>query len=369
MRIVVLIGSVFVLILSLLFIVSIEEKSTVPKVTARPIASVSVIEVEAKTHKANLYATVMLEAKEKIKMFSFLSGDIVFRSEKLIEGGMVNKGEKLLALESVEHVVALNEAKYRVDEAKYEYLKEDKRHKQALKDWRRLGTAKPSNLALNIPQRNFAKSNLVFAKSLLKQKEMNLKKTVVRSPFSGFIITNEVNTLLAVNQGDMLFEIASNRVLQGSIELSAREWNLLEKGWKKSQVNVERLKDKVQTTAQLIHGGMYLESNHYKLYFTLKDKTFRFGDFVKVSLPTKGISNSINIPLRAVTPNGLVWYVDDNNRLQNFTALEVIYQKKSAIVTLPLKSEVTYGDKWKIVTIPLSSFHRGIKVAPMVKSR
>jgi len=371
-RVIYLIIAFAMLAMSVLFLLNIEEEKLESKVISKPLIKVMVQTKVASNHNSFIQTVSKLQAKEIKKVVSGVDGTIVYESKQLKLGKYIKKGETLLKIDNNSYKVALNESKYRLLEAKYELLKEDKKYKQALRDWEKIekkSTSKVSDLALNIPQLNLAKANVALAKNVVTQAKIILRKTIIKAPISGYITAKFIDNSHYINQASELFTIQSNETLIGEVELNQKQWSLLIPNWKNLAVKITDTQTKKSAKATLTHGGGYIDesSNLYKLFFEVDKSDFVAGDFVQLDLPIKVIKNSIKISSTAMDGDGVVWYVDANNTLRNFITKKYNYNQEDIIISLPNREnfEKPYPLKWSIVVTPLSSFFQGIKVYPI----
>jgi len=358
--------SLLLFLFSLLFLLEADEEKSVSNVTTKAIQKVSIVSREVKSHSAYMYVNTQLRFKDIKTVHALVEGEITFTSNKLLEGRFVNQGEIMVVVDSSLYKVALYEAKYKLFEAEYELSKQEKKHLQATRDWNKIESNpndKISDLALNLPQLNLAKANLALAKSSLKHAQKMLNSTTIKAPISGYITRKLIHNATHINQSDELFEISSNEKMVAKIDLSSKQWNMLADEWRGSKVEIQSLSTNSNALATLVYGGDYMRKNLYRLYLEVQDTNLLVGDFIQIKLPTKTIENSIKIPTNAISDNALVWYVDEDNMLQNFKSEKTFYNSDS--VLLSIANDKINQKKWKIVPMPLSTFFKGMAVFPI----
>jgi multidrug resistance efflux pump len=125
---------------------------------------------------------------------SEVSGRIEQVSEKFVAGGLLQKGEVILKIDSSEYALAVEQAKARLAGREAQYAQERARSQQALKEWELTG--KPASqapaLALRKPFLQEAEANVESAKADLKQAEQKLSRTIIRAPYTAMVKTRQV---------------------------------------------------------------------------------------------------------------------------------------------------------------------------------
>lgn len=123
-----------------------------------------------------------------------LSGDIVFLSPYFNNNLIFNEGDTLLRIDSSDYSIARVNAKFKLDEAELEYLKQkaiSSRTENELEEYN--PSSNVSDLAKNKPQLEKAQSLLNAAKANYEKAELDLKETVFLAPFKGRIINSSAN--------------------------------------------------------------------------------------------------------------------------------------------------------------------------------
>jgi len=360
--------SIFILLLiTTLIIIEEDQVNIETKEEKNFYPSVSIMEIEAKMHKGKIKVFSEIKPRWFVDLKAHVSGKVLELNKNALEGKRVKKGEVLLKIESSRYKNQLDEAYQYLEEAELELLLEKKKSNTALNDWKLSKIEqKPTDLALNLPQIKIAQKKLQSAKSRVVMATKDLEYTIIEAPFSGFLTKRSVNLGQTISQGDSLFEILDDQTLDIVLSLGEKQWDLIDKDFSKNEVNIFNEKNKKIASGKLSHGGEYIDpkTRQYKLFIELstKDNLALAGEFVNVQIQGKEFDNVLKIPQSAYTRDGIVWYVDEENKLQNFQGEILFYMDKWLIVKKPNLA----SNSFKIALNPLSSFIESKLVEPKI---
>jgi len=360
--------SIFILLLiTTLIIIEEDQVNIETKEEKNFYPSVSIMEIEAKKHKGKIKVFSEIKPRWFVDLKAHVSGKVLELNKNALEGKRVKKGEVLLKIESSRYKNQLDEAYQYLEEAELELLLEKKKSNTALNDWKLSKIEqKLTDLALNLPQIKIAQKKLQSAKSRVIMAKKDLEYTIIEAPFSGFLTKRSVNLGQTISQGDSLFEILDDQTLDIVLSLGEKQWDLIDKDFSKNEVKIFNEKNKKIASGKLSHGGEYIDptTRQYKLFIELstKDNLALAGEFVNVHIQGKEFDNVLKIPQSAYTRDGIVWYVDEKNKLQNFQGEILFYMDKWLIVKKPNLA----SNSFKIALNPLSSFIESKLVEPKI---
>jgi multidrug efflux pump subunit AcrA (membrane-fusion protein) len=182
MGVAIICGFVMFIILSLQPEKQATAKNVDSKVAGMPV-SVRSIKPEVHSAVVKSFGEVVPLWKTTIK--SQVDGQILFLSDKLRVGNIVEQGELLAQIEKSDLEMQVAEAKNRLAAAKVVLLKEEREASQAHRNWEQSNIkGKPeSPLVLHKPQLEAAQSELGAAKAALARAKTLLRYTDVRAPF------------------------------------------------------------------------------------------------------------------------------------------------------------------------------------------
>ena len=328
---------------------------------------VSVVSVTPGSHSGYIEAFAEITPRWQTVLSAQVDGEIITMSPLTLVGQRVAKGDLLLAIESREYQAQLHEAQEALAQAQLQFLQEQKRAQLAYDDWQLSGMeGQPTSLALNKPQLDLAKKSVAAAEARIKAAQQQLNYTQVRAPFSGYVRQRQVSLGQTIAAGEPLLELIGDGVQDITVALTEQQWRLLgvasEFNESKLVANLYADNDDLIATAVVQRGGAYVdpETRQYQLHLTVDtaESHLPSGLFVQVRLPTLPATQSLSVPAGSLTQDGNVWYVDDDERLQRFTADLLFYHQGRPIVAAPDTTVTT----WRIATLPLASFLPGLAV-------
>ncbi len=171
------------------------ELGTLVEVT--PVArSIQTVQVEAR-------GTV--RAAQRLNVQSQLNGEVTWVNDKLVPGGLIEKGEVLFRIQARDFRIAVDQRKNSVAQAEAQVRMEEGQQRVAKKEWELFQSGSDSatdpSLALRAPQKRVADVSLDAANSQLEQAKLNLSRTAVRAPFNLMVETENLEIGQLVGPG------------------------------------------------------------------------------------------------------------------------------------------------------------------------
>jgi RND family efflux transporter MFP subunit len=326
--------------------------------------SLDVIRVNAKTRPR---WTIALKAQ--------VNGVCISVTDKALAGRRVEKGDLLLVIESSTYMAQAHEAEAALSEARLNLMLANREYALASEDWKRSGISKkPSKLALNLPQLRHAEQVVDAAEARLVAARKKLDYTQIRAPFSGQVTARQISPGQSVSEGEELLQLIGQDRYEIIVSLSQSQWNRLAENWSGLQVPVANSAGDALGLATIKHGGGYIDpkTNSYKLFLEVDSSRYPnvvAGEFVRLQLPGRTLHETLSLPATALTRDGFIWYVDDQDYLQRFRTAALFYHDHEVVIRAPA-TDITgedYPANWRIATTPLASFVAGTKVRPTGK--
>ncbi len=160
----------------------------------RPQVAVETKLIRAVTQPVSIQSFGLVQPRTQITLLSQVSGKVIAVSPSFRSGGYFSKGEILLQIDPVDYQVLVDVAEGEVVDAELALAEENARVRQAKKDWDKIGGRdSASELALRTPYLKAAQARLTTAKAHLTQANINLERTHIRAPFSGRILSKQVD--------------------------------------------------------------------------------------------------------------------------------------------------------------------------------
>lgn len=162
-------------------------EASVGKPRSESALLVSVQELSRRDFSIELRSYGELQAQRYAQVQALVSGQIQWLSPDFEVGGYVEKGQVLLKLDQADYRLALQQAQSDLAAAELALAEEEARSRQAARDWSKSSAQPDNEYALRKPQLRAAKASLETAQARLVNAQLNLERTQVKSPFTGFI--------------------------------------------------------------------------------------------------------------------------------------------------------------------------------------
>ncbi len=187
-----------ILVLSIAATVTLIKSRTKPERTAPENRGVlvSVEKAQTATRTIDVRGQGEVTPARTVVLQPRVQGEVIWVSEKLVEGGVVQKGEPLVKIDRSDYQIAVEQSKTAVASAEAQITLEEGQQKVAKKEWELFkkdvdGNADPG-LALRGPQKRIAEVNLKSAESQLKRAQLDLRRTTIRAPFNAYVRSESV---------------------------------------------------------------------------------------------------------------------------------------------------------------------------------
>ena len=346
----------------LIFLSMVEDTVDVKQTAVQPPAQIVSIEVaKVKPETAEVGAFAEVQPRWSAELRSTVSGRVTKVLPSALAGEPVQAGTTLITIENSQYVAQLSAAELTLKETNLALLKAQNATLLARNEFKRTGKKPPNDLALHIPQLEIAKSAVTSAKARVLAAKRQLDEATIIAPFSAFVTKRYVSPGQTVNAGDPLVKLADNTTFELVVELGRNDWALLKKPIAGLDARVHDQDGKFIAQAKIRQGGGFLDetTRQYKVFLEVKKngaEKLLSGDFTQVLLPGITVPNALDISASALTQEGYIWYLDDQDRLQRI-APQVLFRRDDRIVIrAPQKAEV-----WRIAITPLASFLPGQK--------
>jgi len=323
---------------------------------------------------ADISAYVAVQPRWQTEIRAAVSGRIVTVHETALAGTRVAAGAPLISIGKTRYQAGVGDAALRLEEAKLALVRAKNKVVLTRRQHQRTGRKAPSDLALHIPDRRIAELAVGAAAAQLATARQKLADTDITAPFSGFVTERMVSPGQTVGEGDPLLRLADDRQFEMTVELNRRDWNLLDHPVAGKSARLLATTGEEIAPAVIRQGGGFLneKTRQYRLFLSVAapEQTGRLlaGDFLRVSLPGRYLTDTLTIPETALARTGHVWSVDDRDRLVRFQPDILFRRGDRIIIAQPDRPDrpdgVETGGIWRIVVTPLASFLPGQKISP-----
>ncbi|MDD7910829.1 efflux RND transporter periplasmic adaptor subunit [Pseudovibrio exalbescens] len=338
---------------------------------SRPL--VSVVPANITRHQGYVSVFAEVDPRWSIDLKARVSGTVRSVSMQALAGKRVTKGTQMVRLEQAPYNAELANAQYELANAEFTLRQKRNKSRIAENDWRASRpNENPPEMAIHLPEVQVAESAVEAAKRRVASAQYDVDSTTITAPFDGIITSRSVSIGQSVSAGDTLFTLLDDSQLDIHVSLDARQWALLDKRWSDSRARILDESGAFIGTATVQSGGGFLdrESRRYQLFLEVdgtENQGALPGQFVTVALPGQAVDNTLEIPESALTPNGFVWYADENDLLRRFEA-RALFRNDGHVVVRPPENLVEEGSL-RVLVMPMAAYLPGQKVKPVLEER
>ena len=335
---------------------------------------VSVRSIEVNSHPATVTALGEVVPLWQTTIKAQVNGQIVFLSRRLQAGNIFKQGELLVKIEksSFEMQVAL--ARSSLARAEANMLMEDREAREAQKNWKRSGIEgdPESPLVLREPQLTVARSEISAAQAELAHAETLLGYTEIRAPYDSIVVQRVVNPGETLFAGEEVATLYSMETAEVSVYLSAAQWNLISAAIDETQVTLTDAQQQATWKARIVRESRRLSrDSRMRTVFLEVEQPLRQaspllpGTFVRAEIKGTEVPDLLCIPEAALTKQGIVWFVDSENRLSAWRAEPMFYGSGVVYVRAPEAVEQSV----RVAISPNTSFVSGLAIQPVEDSK
>ncbi|GAB4300792.1 MAG: efflux RND transporter periplasmic adaptor subunit [Methylophaga sp.] len=340
-----------------------------------PAPEVSVIPVKTDSYAAEIEAFGAAEAHYAMTLTAQVAGQVEQVSERFEAGQRLSAGDWMARLENSDYQAAVESARQTLAQAEVDLLEEERMGLQALAEWQASGLeGEPdSDLVLRKPQLNAAQRAVAQAKASLKSAEKDLAQTTIKAPFDALVTDRMIAPGSFVQVGTEVASLYSTDRVEIAVALSARDWqnlpsiSTLDSGkWPVSLTSVE---DNRQWSGHVLRAEQHLDGDtRQRALIVAVDAPFDQspvlfpGTFVRANIEGRLIEGLWKLPSSALSQRGEIWYIDDKQTLQKFTAT-ALFSKEGYIFVKPPADFL--NQTVSVLTHPLNSYLQGMAVTPL----
>ncbi len=345
----------------------VRQKKLAPIVTAEKIKPGYV------TIEINGYGTV--NPSKSIDIVPQVSGKVIYVSENMVRGGRFRKDELLIKIEDSDYLAALAMAvaDLKAKQAKLRQLKEESA--AARKEWNDINPGlSPPALLLKLPEIEATEAALEAARASVHRARLDLQRTEIKAPFSGVVMTENVDVGQYLRAGQSVGQIFSDEKVEIRVHLNEKDvgyiripgFNTEEKTGSPAVVETT-IGDNLQKWTGYVERAEIVDEKTRTIpvviavrapYKTLPPLSV--GTFVRVRIKGYTIDRAVLIDKEAIqwTEQGspFVWIVDKEDRLRKRMVNILRSVNGRYIVSRGL------NDGEKVVITPLPVATEGMKV-------
>jgi RND family efflux transporter MFP subunit len=271
----------------------------------------------------------VIPARE-ISLYSQLSGTVAWLSEGFSPGGRIVKGEKLVQLDKTDYALEVKKQHTLVRQLQADLDLEKGKQEVARKEIelmkRTTGkTIKDPSLALREPQMEKAMAMLKSQQIGLEQAELNLRRTLVLSPFNAMVLERSVELGSRITTQNVLARLIGTDAfwIEATVPVNKLHWIKIPglNGTEASQVNV-KLQNGSTANGRVIRllGELNSKSQMARLLVQVDDPLgldqrkgempLLVNSYVSMDFVGSRIDNVVVIPRKTVKDGNRVWLLE-----------------------------------------------------------
>ena len=311
----------------------------------RQIKTAYVKSVENKEIPIILSANGNLVAKNKIEIYSEVSGILKASKKPFKAGTNYNRGETLLSINSDEFYASLQSQKSNLNnlitailpDLRLDYPKEFGKWETYIKGFDMNSTTPKLPVFSSDKEKYFINGRgIVTAYYNVKNLEVRLSKHQIRAPFTGTLTEALVTPGSLVRVGQKLGEFINPSVYEMEVSINSEFADLLKVGNTVALTNLGKSKNYTGKVVR-VNGKVDQVSQTIKVFIDVKHPDLKEGMFLAADLVAKSESNAIEISRKLLVNNKAVYTVK-NDSILTLTTINPVYFNSETVVVKGLKN-------------------------------
>lgn len=322
--------------------------------------TVSAIEVVPQSASSNVTAFGVAKARWPLDVVSPVSGKISALPIDLEPGTTLKQDALLTGIVDTLFRYELSTAQARLSQAELELARY--KHEQYVATQIN-GKQKLNAFGRFEPHVAFAQAELIAAQAQVAFSLQRLADTKIVSPFNAIVLEKYVTPSQWVNEGDVLFKLASTNYLDVSVEIPDESWQRLALNDNKVTANVRSASGKSWlATTRYINPQLNPQTRQRSIVLQVaapfeSNESLQPEQQVNVTFKGKTQHNVVFAPATVLTPDNNVWTVSNGQLL--LESVEVIEEQSDRIMLRFIEAP---EKQRTLVLFPLSSMLAGQKV-------
>ncbi|WAM49976.1 efflux RND transporter periplasmic adaptor subunit [Vreelandella venusta] len=323
---------------------------------------VSVEQVSRGEQPVQIEAYAEVTSRWEVELKAQVSGAVVRVHDRTLAGSRVSEGEPLVVIDDTRYQAERADAERLLREAELEQERAGYATQVARRQFASAREPPPNDLALHLPQRHIADAAVEAARARVDMAQRELDQTVIRAPYSGFIVERYVSPGQMLMAGDPVARLIGDAHYELAASISKSDWQRLDHPIQGQKVVLYNDLGQPIGEADIREGGGYLDATtrHYIVHLDLQsaETAVLAGDFVKASFQGRIEENTLSIPASALTVDGSIWWVEEGSSTLARSVVDVLSHRDDRV----LVRAPSDNDQWQIVAVPLSSYLPGQRV-------
>ena len=350
------------------------------EVRENPGALVEVLKVTRGDRRIRVQGTGTVQPRQEITLTPQVNGRVTMIAPEFVAGGFFSKGDVLFKVEDADYRLAVERAQAALAKAEYELAAMAGQARIARQEWERLdlgGDEEPNPLVLYEPQMKNARADLLSARAMLRQAELDLERTLLRAPFDAVVLSETVDLGQYVRAGTSVAALAGTKQAEIVVPLQLEElaWlTIPRQGEKRSGspavVQLTTGEENFSWTGRVVRrlADVDPQGRMARLVVGISDPyglqkdagprpMLSMGSFVQVTLQGAVLPEVVVLPASALRDGDSVWIMNDGHLKTK--PVEVLRRARDEVI---IGEGLTPGDL--VVLTHLAGAAEGMKLRP-----
>ena len=333
------------------------------------IRTVQTIELTKGSVVPSWDASGFVISAESVNISPRVAGNIESINPLATPGSLLNKGQWLVTLETIEYELVVKSMQSQLAQAQANFELELADQVLAQEELKLLGKNNDlgieQSLVLREPQLTVAKARVAVAENNLERAELNLSRTKVIMPFDGKLLGKNVGQGSKVSTNTNMFSMVNTNTYWLEVKIPHKFFNILDQQ-QPAKLSQRRVwGDDVYRDAKFVAVLPELDTKDRQVKVLLaidnpvsvnsKLPSVFINDFLSVQLKGKAIKNAWTIKHTWLQPDNTIWVVDSRSTLQK-RSVKVLFKGRDLIYvdTIIEKGDRALAEKPGIASVGLT---------------
>ncbi|WP_447527877.1 efflux RND transporter periplasmic adaptor subunit [Vreelandella sp. TE19] len=318
---------------------------------APPPAPVPVVDttiVDEQTQAPELTGFGRVEAEKSTQLASRVAGQLDRFAPGVVPGQVVEAGAPLVYIDRADLELTLEDADAQVATAQAGLALEEAEQERARADYARFGrelSAERRALVLREPQLRQAEAALSQARVVRNQAALNLERATLSAPWRAMVTERTVGAGTLLSQGTEVLSLVGVEEfwVRASLPGETLTWlspgdrvTLTSQSWPPGESREGRLTSILPGLEENGLQAQLLVSIDDPLALDTSGPALRLNDVMRLRYHTTARQPLIALPSAALRPGDVVWWLDDEDRLQNTTVTLAYRGEEQALISAGL---------------------------------
>lgn len=324
-----------------------------PRIERRPVLPtpppvVDVITTTQGSLAPSLYGFGRVEAAQQANLASRVGGQLERFTADAVPGHVIEADEPLAYIDQADLQLALEDAQAQLANAEAALALEQAEQQRARSEYQRFGQELPAerrSLVLREPQLRQAQTGVTQARVARDQAALNLERATLTAPWPAMVQARLVGAGSLLSQGTEVLQLVGiDRFwIRASLPGDWLSWLtpgddviVTSRGWLEGEQRQGRLLSLLPNLEENGLQAQLLIEVEDPLALSAEGPALRLGDVVRVAFMPEAQNDFISLPSAALRPGDIVWWLDDEDRLQRSSVTIAYRGEDDALISAGL---------------------------------